>query len=328
MKTILLVATTVICLLLGVFVHLQLDLLRDAQAEIGRTLAAFDAAKRRADEADQRLATAEKSRMQAEEELKAHRENPAPTTQPPAPEEGEGENDGAGLAMLNTPGMQKMLATMTRGGLDQRYGPLFRKLKLSPADLAKFKDQLVEQQMSGLDVIQAASSKGGKVATDEKAFAEVMGSVQGELEANIRTLLGDAGYKHYEDFNQKADTYGLLDQVERRLGYTNSPLQAAQSEALMTVLAETAESGAWAGTSGKGGTGSFMQSMAGANPMLAAMLEPRISEATITAAEKVLTPSQVEVLREIQAEQAERVNAFEATRDPETSPEANKHSAN
>jgi hypothetical protein len=310
MKNVSLFVMTGACLLLGVIVFLQQASLREARAESARALVARDAAKHQSDEIGLRLASAEKNRRQAEEELKNRPETPAPAK--PAAPKGRGRDMG-GMAMLNNPGMQKMMATMARSGLDQRYGPLFRKLKLSPADLAKLKDQLIEKQMSGLDVLQAAQAQGG-AAADEKVLTEVMGGVQGELDANIHSLLGDAGFKQFEDFNKNAGSYGLLDQVERRLGYTNSPLQTTQSDALMRVLSETAKAPDSTGEMGKNPMSSLMQGMAGGNPMVAAMTEPRITETTITAAEKVLTPTQVEVLRQLQTEQEERATSFQAMR--------------
>jgi len=51
------------------------------------------------------------------------------------------------------PGNAKLMAVQQKGALDSRYSSLFKQLSLSPADLEKFKNLLVEKQTAVMDVI-------------------------------------------------------------------------------------------------------------------------------------------------------------------------------
>lgn len=269
-----------------------------------------DAALKRATEAEQRLASADKRRASAEAELKTLREKPAAA---PDAAPARRRDPGAGFAALDNPAVQKVMANSMKGGLDQRYAALFRKLKLSPADLEKFKNLLVEKQMSGLDVMRAAQSQGLNPDSNPAGFSALMTKAQGEVDDNIRSLLGDQGFGQFQDYNQNIGSYGLLDQIERRLSYTNAPLDGAQTEALLLVLGETAKSPIPAGAAG-GAMASFVQGMGAANPMLAAMTQPRITDQTIAAAQGVLGASQIEVLKQLQAEQQSQAATMQSLR--------------
>src|SRR4051812_32869569 len=59
-------------------------------------------------------------------------------------------------ALLANPEMQKLMAVQQKGALDSRYSSLFKQLNLSPADLEKFKNLLVEKQSAAMDVMAAA----------------------------------------------------------------------------------------------------------------------------------------------------------------------------
>ncbi len=287
-----------------------------ALLEQKNTLDASDreAALKRATDAEKRLASADKSRASAEAELKTLREKPAPSPDAaPARRRDPGAGMAAGMAALDNPAVQKMMANSMKGGLDQRYAALFRKLKLSPADLEKFKNLLVEKQMSGLDVMRAAQTQGLNPATNGAELSSLMTKAQGEVDDSIKGLLGDQGFNQFQDYSKNIGSYGLLDQIERRLSYTNAPLDGTQSEALLRVLSETAKSSMPAGAGSSAMMG-FVQGMGATNPMMAALTQPRITDQTIASAQGVLGASQIEVLKQLQTEQQNQANSMQSLR--------------
>jgi hypothetical protein len=269
---------------------------------------------------EHRIAAAEKGRAEAETALRNLRDRPTPPRTPTArPDIAAALANG--MAALDNPAIQKVMAATMKSSLDQRYGSLFRQLKLSPADLDKFKDLLVERQMGGVDVMRAAQSQGVNPGTGGAGLAALMGKAQTDVDDSIRSLIGDQRFQQYQDFNQNIASYTLLDQIERRLSYTNAPLQESQSEPLLRALVETSQPlPGFAGPAG-GALGSFVQSMASSNPLVAAMTARPLSNETIAQAQTVLTPAQTEVLRQIQAEQQSQTNIMQSLRtNPLTTP--------
>jgi len=252
-------------------------------------------------ELEQRATAAEKARSEAEARLAEMR--PAAT----ATRADIARVRTTVASPLDNPATQRMMATTLKSTLDQRYGTLFRQLKLSPAELDKFKDLLAERQMSTLDAVRALQSQGGAVTAAD--LPELMRKVQGDVDASIRGLLGDERFAQYQDFNQNLASYTLLDQIERRLSYTNAPLQPSQSAALARLLIETAQP-----NPGIGGMSSVMQSLGGSNPMVTALVQRPLSDDAIARAQGLLEPAQVEVLRQIQAEQQEQANMIRSIR--------------
>ncbi len=202
-----------------------------------------------------------------------------------------------------------------KSSLDMRYGSLFRQLRLSPGELDKLKDLLVERQLSTLDVLRAAQTQGLNPATNSEELSVLAGSIQSEIDEGIRTLLGSEAFSRYEDFNENSGAYGLLDQIERRLGYTNAPLQVTQTDALMRIIQETAKP--VERPFPPRAAGMAFQATAGSGPLVTMLgpggPQPQITEQTIAAAQGVLTPSQIEALNQILAEQQNQLATFQFT---------------
>ena len=204
--------------------------------------------------------------------------------------------------------VQKELAAEARSGLDRRYGGLFRRLGLPPAELEKLGDLLVERQLSTFDAMMVAQSQGIELEANFAQWKTLNDKVRADVDENIRTALGNERYRVYQDYNDNASSYILLDQIERRLSDTGATLQQSQSEPLLRLLVEMAPSApaAFAQRRLQG----FIAAMSGSDPLLAAAARGPISDETIARAQSLLTPAQVETLRQIQSEQKTRDDAM------------------
>jgi hypothetical protein len=222
------------------------------------------------------------------------------------------DNTANAMAVLDNPAMQRMMSASIKGSLDQRYSALFRQLRLSPADLDKFKDLLVEKQMSAVDTLRVAQSRG--MTSNPTEMLGLMNKVQGEMDDSIHALLGEQGFQSFQDYNQNMASYGLLDQIERRLSYTNAPLQAAQSEALLQILKTTTQPSALERAPGAGSLAGIMQTFGGGNAMTASLTQRPITDATVDAAKGVLSAPQVDALRQLQTEQQSQAGAMQNMR--------------
>jgi hypothetical protein len=132
--------------------------------------------------------------------------------------------------------------------------------------------------------------------------------VRADVDENIRTALGNERYRVYQNYNDNASSYILLDQIERRLSDTGAPLQESQSEPLLRLLVDTAPSAPAAFAHGP--LLDVTAALSGSDPLLAAAARGPISDETITRAQSFLTPAQVETLRQIQSEQKSRDDAM------------------
>ncbi|MEI6051237.1 MAG: hypothetical protein WCQ44_00920, partial [Opitutaceae bacterium] len=137
---------------------------------------------------------------------------------------GPGGRGGDIMAALQKPEIQRLLATQQKAQLDARYASLFKNLNLTPAQLEKFKNLLVERQTSMMDVMTAAREQGINPRTDPKGFQQLIAGTQGEIDASIKAAIGDNAYSQYKNFDQTAPQRGTTDQLSQRLSYSATPL--------------------------------------------------------------------------------------------------------
>jgi hypothetical protein len=167
---------------------------------------------------------------------------------------------------------------------------------------------MVERQLSTNDAMWVAQQHGIKLDADPAQWKAAMDKVRADVDEGIRTALGDERYRVYQDYNDNASSYILLDQIERRLSYTGAPLQESQSEPLLRLLVDTAPSTPTAFAQGP--LQGVTAAVSGSDPLLAAAARGPISDETIARAQSILTPAQVETLRQIQSEQKSRDDAM------------------
>ena len=210
----------------------------------------------------------------------------------------EGGRAGRFFALLDDPEVQRLAAVQQRASLDERFAALFRSLRLTPEQLERFKDLLVEKRAAVADVMAAARAEGmtGRESRDE--LRALVQNAQGEVDASIRSLLGEAGFLQYESYERTLPQRGTVERLNERLSYSGNPLSAGQAEQLVQVLAANpgerapgdranlavAAPGARFGLTGGGG---------GAP----------ITDQAIAQASTVLQPKQLEALQQLQQEQ-------------------------
>lgn len=197
--------------------------------------------------------------------------------------------------------VQKAQAAAARSGLEERYGGLFRRLGLPPAELEKIRDLLVERQLSTSDAMMVAAAQGIELEANFARWKTLNDKVRADVDEGIRTALGNERYRVYQDYNDNASSYILLDQIGRRLSDTGAPLQESQSEPLLRLLVDTAPSAPAAVAQGP--LQGFTAAMSGSDPLLAAAARGPISDEMIARAQSILTPAQLATLRQIQSEQ-------------------------
>ena len=207
---------------------------------------------------------------------------------------GRGGFDGGRFAaMMANPEIQKLLAVQQRGALDGRYSSLFKQLQLSPADLDKFKNLLVEKQAAVMDVMAAARAQGLAGPDNRDQVRQLVQNAQAEVDTTIHASLGDAAYAQYQSYEATLPERNTVSQLEQRLSYSSTPLTDTQSAQLVQLLAQNAPAGNPG--NGGGGLGALLGrgGLGGGTP---------ITNEVVTQAQNILQPDQLAALQELQKE--------------------------
>jgi hypothetical protein len=219
----------------------------------------------------------------------------------PAPERGRRGGPGGGRfgqlqALMNNPQMQKLAAIQMKAALDNRYAALFKALNLPAAQLDQLKDLLVQKQQAQQDARQAAMQQGLNPRTDPQAYQEAITAAQGPVDDQIKAALGDSGFAQYQQYQQTLPERGTVSQIQQTLSYSSTPLTDDQANQLVQILAQTAPAttNTGGGRGGFGGGGPFGGGLGATTP---------ITNQTITAAQTILSGSQLQALQQIQQQQ-------------------------
>lgn len=248
--------------------------------------------------------------------------NPEPAV--PADARADGPRTGGGrgnqmAALMNNPDFVRAMALQQKAALDGRYADLFRRLRLSPDQVNRLKDLLVERQSVGMDVMAAAREQGLEGRNSREQLRTLMQEGEAAVNSEIQSLLGAEGYAAYQSYEQTQPQRNVVDQLQTRLSYSSAPLSESQSDQLVRILAATSPA---SGNRGGGGGGTLnVIAAAGRGGAAVAQVAgmavgatAAVTDASIAQAQTVLAPAQVEALKQIQAEQQAQRQLSEAMR--------------
>lgn len=211
------------------------------------------------------------------------------------------------MAMFDSPEMRQLMAVEQKGRLDSRYAGLFQALRLPPEKLDQLKQLLVDKQSTAMDVISAAHQQNLIGPGTGGDVHELVQQETAALDSSIRDLLGDTAFEEYQDFERTRAERNIVDRLASRLSYSESPLDPAQSEALIDLLSAQRATQPAAPPAGEQGVrmavaiGSTDAAFSFGGPGASDSLP--ITESTVTSAESVLNEAQLAALRQLQAEQ-------------------------
>jgi len=223
-------------------------------------------------------------------------------------------------ALMDQPEMQRLRALQQRAALDARFAPLFKTLTLSPAKLDQFKSLLAERESTMQDVMMAAREQGVDPRNDPEGFRKLVTAAQSEVEAQLKSLLGDEAYTQYEQYAQTQPQRATVEQLRTSLSYTSEPLTDGQATQLVQILAATSSAAPGGASSdgvppgpppdggGRGpggGGGPFGGGGGGGVP---------ITTDTIAQAQTVLSTTQLAALQQMQTLQQAQQQAMQALR--------------
>lgn len=287
----------------GIYAYQWHDQLQSTQANLNEVKAERDRLNQRIAELKKKPLSVDRAIPQQEtepaENIRPGRANFIPGTVDGPPMEAFRGGDGRArfMAMMDNPEIQKLMGIQQKAALDAHYAGLFRSLNLSPADLEKFKNLLVEKQTSVLDARNAARAQGLTGPENRDALRQVIANAQTEVDNTIRSALGEATFAQYQSFEQTVPERNLVAQLQQRLSYSTSPLTEAQSNqvvALLTIANQNrgnAQSTFTTGTTTRTGQALYRSSSV------------PITDAVIAGSINILTSTQISALTQLQQEQ-------------------------
>jgi hypothetical protein len=256
---------------------------------------------------------------------------------PPREFAGRGRGDPRGFGpqvnamrdLMSKPDVQAMINLQQQSMIDARYGSLFKNLNLQPEQVDRLKTLLAERNTTIMDVAGAALEQGIDPRQNPDAFQKLVSDAQNAINTSIKEVIGDAGFAQLTSYEQTLPQRNVVDQLDRRLSYTNTPLTAAQSEQLVQILAANAPP---TGTNvqsatataagdfhfagpppgrGPGPDAGFVMAVGpGPGPMMGMVDGGRIggptspvTDAAVAQSATVLSPQQVQALQQIQQQQ-------------------------
>ncbi len=256
------------------------------------------------DELLKKLAAAERRAADLEARLAALQADNFPSENDPSPPsaietarpvagrpQGPGNRRGAMPAWMNNPEVVQLMTEQQKASLDGRYAALFKQLNLSPAQLDALKLLLIEKQNAQRDVMSAAAESGLNPRENREELEKLVAEARAETDAAIIAAVGQDKFNQYQNYEATSSQRFMVEQIGRTMSYAANPLTEQQSQALVQILSQGVEPSA--NDSRRGGP---IGPWGGARAV-------EITDAMIAQASTILSPEQLRVIQEQQANQ-------------------------
>jgi hypothetical protein len=207
--------------------------------------------------------------------------------------------------MMRDPETRQFIQDQQRQMMDQLYAPLIKQLGLSSEESNRFKELLADQALKAADRASALFGNGGSNRTDVLATAAADTKAQ---EEQVKSLLGEARYAQYKEYQQTAGDRMQLNLFKQQSG-GEAALTEQQTEQLLGLIKDERQTLASAGqpvpgTVGAGQDPSNLKSMISADQteqMLAN--QEGINLRVFERAKAVLSPEQLQSFGKFQTNQ-------------------------
>ncbi len=134
-----------------------------------------------------------------------------------------GSKGGSFAQMFKDPDMLKAMRDQQVSMMKIKYTPLIKQLNLSPEQADKFYQILTDHVSKGMEALQS-----GTLNPDARKASKQA------TEADLKSLLGDAGYAQYNDFSENSGDRSQLMLMTQAFG--DNPLSDAQQQQLLQVM--------------------------------------------------------------------------------------------
>jgi RNA polymerase sigma factor (sigma-70 family) len=138
--------------------------------------------------------------------------------------------------MMDDPEFREVVVSYAKRHLDLFYGHLFKTLNLPEPQLGRFKDLLVAKEQLHIDVMEAKKDLGLLTDRNPELFREGVDRGQQDLDAEIKTLLGESKYAQYVQYRYDLVQWTAVNRITEMLQDTPTPLTEDQANKLVVLL--------------------------------------------------------------------------------------------
>lgn len=139
--------------------------------------------------------------------------------------------------LMNKPEVQALMTVQQKAAVEARYAALFQSMNLTPDQTEKLKNLLTERGSTRMDVMAAATAQGIDPRENPQAYRKLFADAQNELNNSIKSVVGENGFAQLQNYEQTLPQRALVNDLQQRLSYTNTPLSTSQADALVQILA-------------------------------------------------------------------------------------------
>ena len=141
------------------------------------------------------------------------------------------------LEWMEDPKVQALWFAKERADLATSYGPFFREHRLSPAQIDRLSDLIVQSRAHTHDMSELNRLKG--LSFNDSAMVAQRNSGDAEMRAGVTALLGESGYAELKDYARALEVRTYVGKLAGRAAVEGVPLNLEQANALVRALAST-----------------------------------------------------------------------------------------
>lgn len=155
---------------------------------------------------------------------------------PPEPSSRREDRAARFRRMMDDPNVQAMIRERTKSGVEQRYAGLFRTMNLDEETIEVFKELMAERELvQRRAAIESRMGLGGD--GPEAAFLAELEVEQ--LNQSLAEVLGEEDYDKFTYYQDTLPQRQVVEELNRRLSYSGTPLTEDRAEVLVGVMAGT-----------------------------------------------------------------------------------------
>jgi hypothetical protein len=125
---------------------------------------------------------------------------------------------------------------LARSRLSFLYGPLFKNLNLSEDRLERFKDLLIEGELTDVDLTVVLTDENIHGAERRALWDQLDPKLSQEVNDKIKAFLTEPEYEQFVDYSEDLNQWETVNQVARVLQPTGAPLTDEQANLLVVLL--------------------------------------------------------------------------------------------
>jgi hypothetical protein len=182
-----------------------------------------------------------------------------------------GEAAEAWFNQMDDPTIQRLRDAQRIALINRAFGAFFRNAHLSPQQISAFQRLMMERWDAQTDVILAATRQGINPLENPQEFRTMVRNAQNEVDRQIQSTLGPDLYSQFQNYQRTQGQRNVVGQLQQDLTFTDAPLSPTQTQQMAQIMTQSNPKGGGA-----------------------------VTNRTLQLAQTVLSPSQIQALRNIQ----------------------------